>query len=421
MLDIVMNFIQGILDMGAAVMLPIVICLLGLFFRMKIGAAIKAGLLVGIGFQGLNLVVSFMMTTVDPVVSYYQEQGTGYSVVDIGFAAVGGASWTVPFAVFVIPVALLINFILIKLKVTNVLNVDIWNFIHFLIPGAMAYALSGSVILGFTVSVILSVVVLFVGKIIAPVWQERFGLEGTTCTTLNLIAMTYPTAWVVDKIIDKIPGLKKLDVNFEKLGKRFGTFGDPAFIGLIVGLILGIITRQDISSVITIGVGMSAVMILMPRMVSIMMEGITPIGNAASKYIKKKLGDDSDIYIGMDVALGLGEPECITLTALMIPATILLSFLVPNISYFPLGLLTSVCYLTPMCVMACKGNMFRAFVAGCVGLYLCMLFENIFVPEATAMMQATGVEISGMITDCQFGINPGSILVALIHRIISFF
>ena len=58
--------------------------------------------------------------------------------------------------------------------------------------------------------------------------------------------------------------------------------------------------------------GVSAVLILIPRMVTVMMEGLTALGNAASAYMKSKMGDDAEIYIGMDIALGLGDPCCIT-------------------------------------------------------------------------------------------------------------
>ena len=56
-MDAVFSFFKGIVDLGAAVMLPIVLIIIGLFFRMKLGQAIKSGLMVGIGFQGLCLVV----------------------------------------------------------------------------------------------------------------------------------------------------------------------------------------------------------------------------------------------------------------------------------------------------------------------------------------------------------------------------
>lgn len=416
-MDQVLSFFQGIINLGASVMLPIVIFLLGLLFRMKPGRAMKSGLLVGIGFQGLNLVVGLMMTAISPVVKYYEQMGTGYTTLDIGFAAVGGAAWTVPFAVFAIPAIIVLNLLFIKLRWTKVMNVDIWNYMQFLIPGAMAYALSGSAVLGFVVTIVLSVTVLFAGQLIAEKWADYFGLEGTTCTTFNLILLCYPISVLANKIVDLIPGLNKIDLDIEGIEDKFGFVGDPAFIGIVVGAFLAIITKQDLSTILTVAMGMSAVMILLPRMVSIMMEGLSSIGNAASAYMKKKVGDDADIYIGMDVALGLGDPCCITVSAIAIPITILLAFVIPNMTYFPLGLLTSVCYLAPTSVMACKGNLLRSLIATVACLGVIMFCANIFAPEATAMMSVTGVQVEGMITDVQFGANPGSILVALLSRI----
>ena len=87
-MDAVFSFFKGIVDLGAAVMLPIVLIIIGLFFRMKLGQAIKSGLMVGIGFQGLCLVVNLLTTSIQPVIKYYQTMGSGFTTTDLGFAAV---------------------------------------------------------------------------------------------------------------------------------------------------------------------------------------------------------------------------------------------------------------------------------------------------------------------------------------------
>ena len=60
-MEVVLKFFQGFINMGASTLLPFVIAILGIFFGMKIGRAIKAGLLVGIGFQGLVLAVNLLI------------------------------------------------------------------------------------------------------------------------------------------------------------------------------------------------------------------------------------------------------------------------------------------------------------------------------------------------------------------------
>lgn len=297
-METLLSFFQGFINLGAAVMLPVVIAILGLFFGMKLGQAIKSGLFVGIGFQGLCLAVNLLTTTIQPVMDYYAQMDAGYDVLEIGFAALGGAAWTVPFAVLAIPAIVIINLILVRLKITKVLNVDIWNFMHFLVPGALAYALFGSALLGFCVTVALSVITLFFAQWAAPKWGEFYGLEGTTCTTLAFAAWVYPVSTGINWLIDHIPGLNKLDLDMDKLGSKLGVFGDPAVIGIVVGAFLGLLTRQSISSLLTICMGVAAVMVLIPRMVGIMMEGLSPIGTAANAYMK--LGSSSQVQQSME-------------------------------------------------------------------------------------------------------------------------
>lgn len=418
-MDMFFEFFQGIFNLGAVVMLPVVIFLLGIFFRMKIGAAIKSGLLVGIGFQGLVLVINFLISTIDPVIVYYKAMGSGYTTLDLSFAAVFASAWSVPFTVVAIPVIIILNLLLIKFKVVKVMNVDIWNFMHALVPGTMAYALSGNIAVGFIVAIIISTINLFLAQWVAPKWEEFFGLDGTTCSTFSYISFCYPLGVVVNKIIDKIPGLNSLDVDMGTLERKLGFFGDPAFIGVIVGAFLGILTKQDIATIVTIAVGIAGVMVLLPRMVSVMMEGITSIGNAANAYMKKKIGEDANIYIGMDIALGLGDPCCITITAITIPFVILLAFIIPNMTYFPLGVLTGVCYIAPMIVLSSNGNIVRSLISMLICVTLVVFFANMFAPEATAMMKATSVTIDGMVTGADFGVNIGNVLVAFISRLLS--
>ncbi len=419
-MEVLLVFTQRIINMGATALLPFLIMILGLIFRMKPGAALKAGLFVGIGFSGLNLVVGLLTTTIQPISDYYAGMGKGFTTLDLGFAASGAASWTVPFAPIAVPLIVAANFILIFVFKRKVLNVDIWNYIHFLIPGALAYGLFGSVALGIAVTVICSIVSVLVAELIAPKWQEFFGLDGTTCSTFSFITFMYPLSVIVNKIFDAIPGLRDVDLDMEWLEKKLGVFGEPCFVGFVVGMFLGVITRQSIETILQTAIGVSAVLILIPRMVSIMMEGITPIGNAASAFMKKHMGDDAELWIGMDVALGLGDPACVTCTAICIPLTIAFAFIIPDMTYFPIGVLTIVCYTTVFCVMASNGNLIRSLACSILSMFIIVFCANCFVPEATAFFHVTGLDIgNNMATDGFFGFNLADIIICMIHRIIA--
>ena len=395
--------IQAILGLGAKAILPIIICILGLFFGMKLSASIKSGLTVGLGFLGLGLIVDLLTSTLTPAVEYYKALGSGYTIMDIGWAAVGAASWMAPFAALAIPVGLFINIMLIKMGKVKTMNIDIWNYMHFLIPGFLTYVLFNNIILGFLITIGMSILALFVSDKIANRWQEYFGLSGTTCTTVNLIAWTFPVALLINKIIDFIPGLNKLELNIESINKKLGIWGDPMIIGVLVGILLGLLTHQNFPGIITMGIGVAGVMILMPKMVSVMMEGISPIGKAANSFMSKKIGNNKELNIGMDVALGLGDPTTITTTVITIPLVILFALILPDVQFFPVGMLTSVCYFAVVCTLASKGNLFRSVIATLVYCIISMYTCAYVAPGATKMLNAAGLTISGLGTDVSVG------------------
>ncbi|STR39052.1 PTS system protein [Klebsiella michiganensis] len=52
-----MDIINSIISLGASVMMPVIFFIIALCFGVKIGTAFKAGMLVGIGFEGVGLVI----------------------------------------------------------------------------------------------------------------------------------------------------------------------------------------------------------------------------------------------------------------------------------------------------------------------------------------------------------------------------
>ncbi|EGJ27272.1 PTS transporter subunit IIC [Streptococcus porcinus] len=390
---------KTITSMGASAILPLVIFILGLVFRMKVTAAIKAGITVGIGFIGLGLVVELLSKSLQPAIDYYSKMGSGFTIMDLGWPAVGAAAWVAPFAGLVIPIGLVLNILLVRLKWTKTLNVDIWNYMHFLVPGALAYFIFDNFLLGLVVSVVLSLLALIVGDKIAPMWQEYYGLEDTTCTTLIHTAWTLPFVLLVNRIIDVIPGLNTWDISLEKLQKRLGLMGDPAIIGVIVGIILGVLTKQPITAIVPMAMGIAAVQVLLPKVVGILMEGLSPIGKAAKTIMMKQMGEDSELNIGMDCALALGDPATVTVTVITIPLTMLAALVLPGVRTFPIGILTSIIYMTTMTVMASKGNVIRSIISTLLFSIVVMYLGAYVAPGATEFLKGAGVKLSSQGTD----------------------
>ncbi|MFS8580906.1 MAG: PTS galactitol transporter subunit IIC, partial [Novibacillus thermophilus] len=62
----VVDFMQAFLDLGATVILPVVIFLLGVLFGQKIGKAFRSGIIIGVAFVGIFMVVDLLVNNLGP-------------------------------------------------------------------------------------------------------------------------------------------------------------------------------------------------------------------------------------------------------------------------------------------------------------------------------------------------------------------
>ena len=111
-LNIITPTIQYVYDLGAAVMLPLVIFFFALCLGLKIGKAFNAGLMIGIGFIGIGIVIGLMRDTLGPAAEQMAENfGLNLTVIDIGWPGTAPMTWASKIAIVAIPVAILVNLV----------------------------------------------------------------------------------------------------------------------------------------------------------------------------------------------------------------------------------------------------------------------------------------------------------------------
>lgn len=128
-MELILNFFQYIVNLGVSVMMPIIITILGLIFGKKIGVAFKAGLTVGIGFVGINVMSAMMMNSISPVVKALVKQYHFHlTATDTGWPVASSIAWGTPVVPFVFLAIILTNIIMIALNWTKTMDIDIWNY-----------------------------------------------------------------------------------------------------------------------------------------------------------------------------------------------------------------------------------------------------------------------------------------------------
>ncbi|QNU37560.1 PTS galactitol transporter subunit IIC [Geobacillus sp. 44B] len=396
--------LKAFLDLGATVILPVVIFLLGLLFGQKPGKAFRAGLTIGVAFVGILLVVDLLVSNLGPAAQGMVERfGIKLNVIDVGWPAAASISWASPIAAFIIPLGLLLNVLMLITKTTKTMNVDIWNFWHYTFMGAIVYALTDSMIQALIAALLFQIVCLKIADWTAPMLENYFGLPGISVATGSTVSYAVLGIPMV-KLMQKIPGVKKLNADPETIQKKFGIFGEPIFMGLILGLALGLLAGYSVGKTIKIGMSMAAVMVLMPRMVKILMEGLMPISESARELLQKKFGAQN-IYIGLDAAVAIGHPAVISTALILVPITVALAVILPGNNVLPFGDLATIPFIVAFIVGASRGNIVHSVIVGTV-----MIALSLYMATDLATLHTQ------MATDAKFHMPKGASKISSIDQ-----
>ena len=373
-------------------MMPLIFTVLGLCIGLNFNRSLMSGLKVGVGFVGLSIVTALLTSALGPalnaVVGIYDLQ---LQVFDMGWPAAAAVAYNTAVGAFIIPVCLGVNLLLLFLRGTRTVNIDLWNYWHFAFIGAVVYFASDSLLWGFFAAIICYIITLIIADITAPKFQSFYnGMEGISIPQ-PFCAGFVPFAWGINTALDKIPGMERLEIDAEGLKKRFGIMGEPLFLGVVVGIIIGSLTCTSggelvdkIPYILGLGIKMGAVMELIPRVTALFIEGLKPISDATRELIARRFKGAQGLSIGMSPALVIGHPTTLVVSLLLIPVTLVLAVVLPGNEFLPLASLAGMFYVFPLVLPYTKGNVVKTFIVGLVVIVLALLMVTNMAPFFTS-------------------------------------
>lgn len=384
-----------IISLGASVMMPIIFTIIGLCIGMKFGKALLSGLYVGVGFVGLGVVTALLTNNFgDPLSAISQIYHLQLNVFDMGWPAAASVAYNTAVGALIIPICLGVNFLMLITKTTRTVNIDLWNYWHFAFIGAVAYfVMDESLAWGYFAAIICYIVTLVFADITADKFQGYYdNLDGISIPQ-PFVQSFVPFTWVINWVLDKIPGFSKLDIDAAGLKKKFGVLGEPLVLGVIVGILIGIVAKLDIKKILFLGITMGAVMELIPRVTKLFIDGLMPISEKTKEIVGKKF-NGKRVNIGMSPALVIGHPTTLVATLLLIPTYLIIAVALPGNQFLPLASLAGLFYLFPMILPYTKGNVVKTYVIGLVALAVGLYFVTNMAPDftkaAAAVYAATG-------------------------------
>lgn len=402
--------------LGASITLPFLIAIFGLILGQKVPQAIRAGLLIGVGFIGINLVIGLMGTQVGPAATGIAEGlGVNLTTIDVGWPSSAAIAFGSTIGAIIIPLGLLVNIVLLATGLTRTFNIDLWNFWHTALVGALVAAVTESFWLGMAAAAVHMVVVLALADLSAPWIQRYFGFPDISFphgTSAPYIVFAAPLNW----LFDRIPGFNRLHADPASIQKRFGVFGEAMILGFVLGLLLGILgfgfddPRADSIAILTLAVSLAAVMVLLPRMVSLLMEGLIPISESAKAFVERRF-PGRKFYIGLDAAIAVGQPAVLATSLVLVPVTVVVAVALAPLgnTVLPLVDLATIPFIVAIMVPIFRGNIVRSVIGGAIVIGIGLFIATATAGSFTQIAQSAGFELpdgATRISSLVDGANP---------------
>lgn len=385
---------NGILGAATeAIWLPIFLFIIAMVFRAKPSKALRAAITIGIAWIGLQIVIGLFFNGYSGVAipaaaaAMRDRFHLALSAIDVGWPPMAAIAFGTAVGALMIPIGIIVNLILLGPKLTKTFDIDIWNFWHWAFVGGTLYTFTQDLAFSLVAAITYEILCLKVADwTVRPLWDLFPGYKGYSLPHGGGWVGAMPMLVVFKPIVDRIPTPKS---DPESLRQKVGILGEPIIIALIVGAVIGILAGYDLLSITLLAMICAAVMLLLPRMIGILMEGLTAIADPVTEYMNKHF-KGREIYIGMDAAIAIGHPTCVASALILIPIILLWAAIIPVIHVLPFVDLASTPFFVVAAVPFFKGDLIKSTILGAIFMLFWQIMGSWWSPVLTATAKQVG-------------------------------
>jgi len=406
--EILKTALAAFFSFKAYVMLPLVIFLLALIVRLKVGQAALSALKVAVGFAGIFLIFDFFVASIGPAVqSLIARRGLDYPVLDVGWPPLAAITWASKIAPLSIPLVLAINLAMLATNTTRTLGIDVWNYWHYALVGALLQQVTGNFWVGLAATSLIAIYSIKMADWSSPLVEQVAGLQGISITTLSVNGL-YPYGLAADALFEAIPGVRRIRWRPEAGRGGVGILSEPMILGVLIGVFLGILAGYRVRQILELAIHVAAVMFLLPHCGTLIGAGMQPFNLKLKAAIQKVFPHRVGLTVGMDSGVLMGLQSVIVTGLVLMPVSLGLAFVIPGNKTIPLGDLANLVSVLAVIVLAMRGNVFRAVLAGVPIVIAYLLIATNLAPLFTRLSSQAGSQTSyaGPITAFTDGGNP---------------
>ena len=385
---------------GSYITVPLIIFIFCKVFKAPTKKAFSSAVLIGVGLEGMSFITSAFGGVLSPLVQQIvKASGLNLPALDIGWQAVAAVAYSTNIGMMFIGVGLIFQIILWLVKWTDIfMPSDLWNNYSIIVWGSMLYQLRKNMFMAFIMMLFINLVVLLIAEVMQKRWSSYYHYPSCAMTAPHHNGDA-PMYLVLNILLGKL-GMDRIKADPASIRQKIGFFGEPMYLGLIVGILLGIIgnitrlhTMAAWGQVVSVAVTCSAVMAIFPKVAGLFASGFTTLTDYSRKSLKSsRYGKDREFIIAVNDALGYGESATLTTGLLVIPVAVLVSFLIPGNIVIPVMVLPSLPYMVEIPVCLSNGNIVKSWVMGCIVFCAKLMMASYWAATFTQVAGDAGFE-----------------------------
>jgi galactitol PTS system EIIC component len=409
-MDAFQTLLNSFFAFKAYVMLPVIIFAIALAVRLPIQRAVLSTVSLAAGFAGVFIAFNFFVANISPAVQQLsQVRGLSFPVLDVGWPPLAAITWASPLAVISIPLVLVVNIAMLATGLTRTIYIDIWNYWHFALLGALVMTTTGSMALGLSSVVILAVYCFKMTEWTAPDIEREIGLKGISASPVSVNGIVPYTA-CMDWLLQRTPWIKNIHYNPETATKKTpanhsaaqdteqsteqrttwaSLLSEPTVIGLLMGLALGVSAGYGVKATLELGVHIAAVMFILPQCAGLIGQAMMPITTALRDQVSRRFPTRKNLIVALDTGFLMGHKSVIMTGLILMALAIVIALVLPGNKVLPLGDLPNVISVMSLSVLMLRGNVFRAVLAGIPVIITFLLVASSMAPLYTDLALKT--------------------------------
>lgn len=393
-MSITYKVVTNIISIGPVILIPSILFVAGLITSRNPLKTLKNSIFIFIGLVGTSILLTIFVNFFEPIINtILVNSPKKFETLDVGWMVSEKVILNSPIILHILIAVISLNIIMLFLRLTRTINIDIWNYWNFLLVGSVIFAITEIKWMAILLSLVIASVTLILSDIYAPYIESYFGIKGISNPQAQIICWA-PISHLVNSILNRIPLIKRIHLFYEEIQYKLGIVSEPMIVGFILGFILGIITKYknftlnietNILFALGSGVKLSLIIVLLPRMINLLFKGLVPIMSNIRDFISRRI-TKRKIYIGLDSIMFVGYPSVIGLSTIIIPLTVFIATRLPGNSLLPSADLVIIPFMLIWAIAPSRGDIFRSFISAVIIIPLVLwitgdmadLFTNFF-------------------------------------------